>query len=41
MENPIKEIRNFFRLRKETKAIKGRILRDIKNLLTIKKNNSK
>ena len=29
----IKDIRNLFRLEKETKAIKDRILRDIKNLL--------
>ena len=29
----IKDIRNFFRVQKETKAIKDRILRDIKNLL--------
>ena len=28
----IKDIRNVFRLEKETKAIKDRILRDIKNL---------
>ena len=28
----IKDIRNLFRLKKETKAIKDRILRDIKNL---------
>ena len=28
----IKDIRNIFRLEKETKAIKDRILRDIKNL---------
>ena len=32
-ENIIKDIRNLFRLEKETKAIKDRILRDIKNLL--------
>ena len=31
-ENIIKGIRNPFRLEKETKAIKDRILRDIKNL---------
>ena len=30
--NAIKDIRNLFRIEKETKAIKGRILRDIKNL---------
>ena len=29
---PIKDIRNPFRLEKETKAIKDRIVRDIKNL---------
>ena len=29
----IKDIRNLFRREKETKAIKGRILRDIKNIL--------
>ena len=29
----IKDIRNLFRQKKETKAIKDRILRDIKNLL--------
>ena len=28
----IKDIRNLFRQQRETKAIKGRILRDIKNL---------
>ena len=28
----IKDIKNLFRLQKETKAIKGRILTDIKNL---------
>ena len=28
----IKDIRNLFRLEKETKAIKDRILRDIKNI---------
>ena len=40
MENPrpeeeqmIKDIINFFKLKKETKAMKDRILRDIKNLL--------
>ena len=32
-ENIITDIRNLFRLEKETKAIKDRILRDIKNLL--------
>ena len=32
-ENIIKDKRNLFRLEKETKAIKDRILRDIKNLL--------
>ena len=32
-ENIIKDIRNLFRLEKETKAINDRILRDIKNLL--------
>ena len=31
-ENIIKDIRNLFRLERETKAIKGRILTDIKNL---------
>ena len=31
-ENIIKDIRNIFRLEKETKAIKDRILVDIKNL---------
>ena len=31
-ENVIKFIRNLFRLKKETKAIKNRTLRDIKNL---------
>ena len=31
-ENTIKNIRNLFRLEKETKAIKDRILRYIKNL---------
>ena len=30
--NIIKNIRNLFRLEKETKGIKDRILRDIKNL---------
>ena len=44
MENPrpeekniIKDIRNPFRLEKETKAIKDKILRDIKNLFEQKK----
>ena len=32
VENIIKVIRNVFRLEKETKAIKGRILRDLRNL---------
>ena len=32
VENIIKVIRNAFRLEKETKAIKGRILRDLRNL---------
>ena len=31
-ENIIEDIRNIFRLEKETKAIKDRIFRDIKNL---------
>ena len=31
-ENIIKKIRNFFRLEKETKGIKDKILKDIKNL---------
>ena len=31
-ENTIKDIRNLFRQEKETKAIKGRIPQDIKNL---------
>ena len=31
-ENIIKDIRNLFRLEKETKVIKNRILRDTKNL---------
>ena len=31
-ENIIKYIRNLFRLKKETKVIKNRILTDIKNL---------
>ena len=31
-ENIIKDIRNLCRLEKETKVIKNRILRDIKNL---------
>ena len=30
--NAVKDIRNLFRIEKDTKAIKGRILRDIKNL---------
>ena len=34
---PIKEIRNLFRIEKETKAIKDRILRGIKNFLRMKK----
>ena len=33
----IKDIRTLFRLEKETKAIKDRILRDIKSLLSMKK----
>ena len=36
-ENIIKYIRNLFRQGKETKAIKNRIFRDIKNFLSIKK----
>ena len=32
-ENLIKDIRNLFKLEKKTKAIKNRILRDIKNVL--------
>ena len=36
-ENVIIDIKNIFRLRKESKAIKDRILRDIKNFLSIKK----
>ena len=32
-DTAIKDIRNLFRLEKETKPIKDRILRDIKNLL--------
>ena len=35
-ENIIKHIRNLFRLEKETKVIKDRILRDIKNFLSMK-----
>ena len=35
-ENIIKDIRNLFRLEKETKAIQDRILRDIKNLFEYK-----
>ena len=31
-ENIIKDIRNLFRLEKETKTIKDRVLTDIKNL---------
>ena len=31
-ENVIKDIRNIFRLERETKGIKDRVLRDIKNL---------
>ena len=31
-ENAIKDIRNLLRLKRETKAIKDRMLRDIKNL---------
>ena len=33
----IKDIRNLFRIEKETKAIKDRILRGIKNFLRVKK----
>ena len=36
-ENIIKDIRNFFTLKIETKSIKDQILRDIKNLLSMKK----
>ena len=32
VENIIKDIRNLFRLQKETKSIKDRIIRDIRNL---------
>ena len=35
----IKDIRNFFRVQKEAKAIKDRILRDIKNLFEHDKEN--
>ena len=35
----IKHIRNLFRREKETKAIKDRILSDIKNFLSMKKKN--
>ena len=31
-ENVIKDIRNIFRLERETRGIKDRVLRDIKNL---------
>ena len=34
-ENIVKDIRNLFRLEKETKAIEDRILRDIKNLFEL------
>ena len=34
-ENTIIDIRNFFRLEKETKSIKDRILRDIKNIFEL------
>ena len=34
-ENTITDIRNFFRLEKETKSIKDRILRDIKNIFEL------
>ena len=33
----MKEMRNYFRLEKETKAIKDRILRDIQIILSMKK----
>ena len=33
----IKDVRNPFRLKKETKEIKDRILRDIKNFLSMEK----
>ena len=36
-ENIIKDIRNLFRLEKETTAIKDRMLREIKNLWSMKK----
>ena len=36
-ENVIKDVRNLFRQEKETKAIKERILRYIKNLIDMKK----
>ena len=35
LENIIKDIRNLFRLEKETKAIKYRTLRNIKNLFEL------
>ena len=34
----VKDIRNLFRLEKQTKAIKDRVLRDIKISLSMKKN---
>ena len=34
----VKDIRNLFRLEKQTKAIKDRVLRDIKTSLSMKKN---
>ena len=36
-KNILKDIRNRFRLEKETKTIKNRILRDVKDFLSIKK----
>ena len=37
LENIVKDIRNLFRLERETNAIKDRILRDIKIFLSMKR----
>ena len=36
-ENTIKDLRNLFRLKKDTKAIKNRIFKDVKIFLSMKK----
>ena len=37
IDNIIKDVRNFFRLKKENEAIKDKIIRDIRNLFQLEK----